>query len=202
MLSRHLDVRSGFVVDRPPPREHCSARWRIPIFVKAWTLDESSRKCLLASPGGRQELRGRAVNAGEHIEKYLASIAGPRQGDMRTLHDAILGMNPGCRLWFLDGTDESGKIVSNPNIGFGALRKKYADGRTKEFYQVGISANTAGLSVYIMGIDDKQYLKQTYANAIGKAQVTGYCIKFKALKDIDLDVLKAAIQDGIEQTRT
>ena len=138
----------------------------------------------------------------EQIEQYLASIAGPKQGDMRKLHGAILEMNPGCRLWFLDGTDESGKIVSNPNIGFGALRKKYADGRTREFYQVGISVNMAGLSVYIMGIDDKHYLNHKYAHAIGKAQVTGYCIKFKALKDIDLDVLKTAIQDGIEQTRT
>ena len=135
------------------------------------------------------------------IKKYLASIPEPKQSDMRTLHGSILGMNPGCKLWFLDGTDESGKVVSNPNIGFGTLSKKYADGKIKEFYQVGISANTTGLSVYIMGIDDKNYLKRNYADVIGKANVTGYCIKFKALKDIDLDTLKKAIQDGIEQTR-
>lgn len=134
------------------------------------------------------------------IEKYLASIPEPKQSDMRTLHRSILGMNPGCRLWFLDGTDESGKVVSNPNIGFGVLSRKYADGKTREFYRVGISANTAGLSIYIMGIDDKNYLRQKYAAAIGKATVTGYCIKFKALKDIDLDTLKNAIQDGMEQT--
>ena len=133
------------------------------------------------------------------IEKYLASIPEPRQGDMRTLHAAILGMNPGCRTWFLDGKDESGKVVSNPNIGFGTLDKKYADGTSREFYRVGISANTAGLSVYLMGFDDRNYLKQKYAGAIGKANVTGYCIKFKGLKDIDLGTLKAAIQDGMGQ---
>src|SRR5262245_11519432 len=137
----------------------------------------------------------------DQIKTYLASIPEPKQSDMRALHGTILRMNPGCKLWFLDGTDESGKVVSNPNIGFGTLSKKYADGKIKEFYQVGISANTAGLSVYIMGIDDKSYLKQKYADAIGKANVTSYCIKFKALKDIDLDTLKKAIQDGIEQTR-
>jgi hypothetical protein len=137
----------------------------------------------------------------DQIKKYLASLPEPKQSDMRILHGAIQGMNPGCKLWFLDGKDESGKIVSNPNIGFGTLRKNYADGRIKDFYQVGISANTAGVSVYIMGIADKNYLKQKYADAIGKANVTGYCIKFKALKDIDLDTLKKAIQDGIEQTR-
>jgi hypothetical protein len=120
---------------------------------------------------------------------------------MRKLHSTILEMNSGCKLWFLDGKDESGKVVSNPGIGYGTLNKQYADGRTKEGFQAGIRANSAGLSVYIMGIDDKKYLQEKYGSSIGKATVTGYCIKFKALKDIDLDTLKQAIQDGIEQTR-
>lgn len=135
------------------------------------------------------------------INRYLKSIPEPKQTDMRRLHGAILEMNPGCKLWFLNGKDESGKVVSNPSIGYGTLRKKYADGRTKESFQTGISANSAGLSVYIMGIDDKKYLQETYAPAIGKASITGYCIKFKALKDIDLGILKSAIQDGMERTR-
>jgi hypothetical protein len=51
-----------------------------------------------------------------------------------------------------------------------------------------------------MGIDDKKYLSQTFGQRIGKASVTGYCIKFKTLADIKVDVLRAAIQDGIGQT--
>ena len=137
----------------------------------------------------------------DQISCYLESIPEPKQADMRRLHDAILEMNAGCKLWFLDGKNESGKVVSNPNIGYGTLRKKYADGRTKDFFQAGISANSTGLSVYIMGIDDKKYLQEKYAPAIGRASITGYCIKFKALKDIDLEILKQAIQDGIERTR-
>ena len=137
----------------------------------------------------------------DQINRYLESIPEPKQIDMRRLHGAILEMNPGCKLWFLDGKDESGKVVSNPNIGYGTLNKKYADGKIKEFYQTGISANSAGLSVYIMGIDDKKYLQEKYALAIGKASITGYCIKFKALKDIDLGVLRGAIQDGMKRTR-
>ena len=137
----------------------------------------------------------------DQINRYLESIPEPKQTDMRRLHGAILEMNKGCKLWFLDGKDESGKVVSNPNIGFGTLTKKYADGKTKEIFQVGISANSAGLSVYIMGIDDKKHLQDKYANAMGKASITGYCIKFKALKDIDMEILKAAIQDGMNRTR-
>lgn len=137
----------------------------------------------------------------EQVNQHLESLPEAKRRDMRTIHDAILAMNPGCKLWFLDGKDESGKVVSNPSIGYGTLRKQYANGQTKESFQAGISANSAGLSVYIMGLDNRTYLPQKYGESLGKAKVTGYCIKFKALKDIDLQILMEAIQDGIDQTR-
>jgi hypothetical protein len=105
---------------------------------------------------------------------------------------------PKCKLWFLDGRDASGKTVSNPNIGYGVNIIKYADGKTREFYQIGLSANKSGISVYILGINDKTYLTKTYGKKIGKASVSGYCIKFKSLKDINIDILEAAIRSGIE----
>lgn len=136
----------------------------------------------------------------ERIKKYIDSLPEPKRADLASLHQHILQLLPKCKLWFLDGQDEKGKIVSNPNIGYGLRSIKYADGKTKEFYQVGLSANTAGISVYILGIDDKQYLSKTYGISIGKASVTGYCIKFKALKDIHIDRLAEAILDGYAQT--
>jgi hypothetical protein len=117
---------------------------------------------------------------------------------MRALHSVILKLMPACKLWFLDGKDRDGKTVSNPNIGFGLQTIHYANGKTREFYQIGLSANTTGISVYIMGIEDKKYLAQTYGKTLGKASVTGYCIKFKTLKDINIEVLDAAIRDGLE----
>ena len=77
---------------------------------------------------------------------------------------------------------------------------EYANGKTREFYQIGVSANTTGISVYIMGVKDKKYLAQTFGRDLGKASVTGYCIKFKTLADIKVDVLKTAIRYGIAQT--
>ena len=50
-----------------------------------------------------------------------------------------------------------------------------------------------------MRIQDKKYLPETYRKTIGKASVTGYCIKFKNLKDINIDTLEPAIQDGVKQ---
>lgn len=136
------------------------------------------------------------MNVEEQIKAYIQSQPEPKQSDMQELHRAILRLMPGCKLWFLDGKNEENKTVSNPNIGYGTRTLKYADGKTREFYQIGMSANTSGISVYILGIDNKAYLAETYGKKLGKAKVTGYCIKFKALKDIDMKVLEAAIRDG------
>lgn len=111
----------------------------------------------------------------EQIKDYIASQPGTKRSDIEALHQHILKAFPKCKLWFLDG-------------------------KTKEFYQVVNSANTTGRSVYIMGIQDKKYLPETYGKTIGKASVAGYCIKFKTLEDINIDIPEAAIRDGVKQT--
>ena len=134
----------------------------------------------------------------EQIQKYLSSQPEPKRSDMEALHRIILQVMPAFKLWFLDGKDSDGKTVSNPNIGYGSRTMKYADGTTREFYQIGLSANKTGISVYILGIEDKKYVAQTYGKALGKASVTGYCIRFKTLKDINVEILGAAIRDRVE----
>ena len=119
---------------------------------------------------------------------------------MQKLHQLTLQALPGCKLWFESGKNSENKTVSNPTIGYGSYTIKYADGKTRDFFQIGLSANKTGISVYILGIKDKMYLAQTYGKEIGKASVTGYCIKFKTLKDIDIDILEAAIRYGVEVT--
>lgn len=140
------------------------------------------------------------MNVSKQIKEYLATQSEPKKSELQELHGILIGLMPGCKLWFLDGKDERGQTVSNPNIGYGIHTIKYADGKTKEFYQIGISANTTGISIYLMGIKDRKYLAETFAKTLGKASVTGYCIKFKTLKNIDLEVLTAAMRYGIEQS--
>jgi uncharacterized protein YdhG (YjbR/CyaY superfamily) len=140
------------------------------------------------------------MNAKEQITEYITSQPEPKRAELQELHRHIVKALPKYKLWFLDGKDDKGKVVSNPNIGYGSYSIKYADGTIREFYQIGLSANTTGISVYIMGIDDKKYLINTYGKKLGKASVTGYCIKFKTLKDINMDILEAAIRDGVKST--
>ena len=136
----------------------------------------------------------------EQIKAYITSQPEPKRSDMQALHQRTLQVLPGCKLWFDNGKNSENKTVSNPNIGYGFYTIKYADGKTREFFQIGMSANTTGISIYILGIKDKTYLAQTYGKELGKASVTGYCIKFKNLKDININILEAAIRYGVEVT--
>jgi len=133
----------------------------------------------------------------ERVEEYLASQPEPKQTDLRQLHAHMLAEFPDCRLWFNDGLNEDGKVVANANVGYGAYTIRYADGSSREFYRIGVSANTTGISVYVLGLDDKTYLKRTYGASIGQASVTGYCIRFKNLSVINAEALHAAIRYGM-----
>ena len=133
----------------------------------------------------------------EQVEAHLAGQPEPKQTDLRALHAHMLAEFPESILWFNDGTNEAGKVVANPNIGYGAYTITYADGSTREFYRIGLSATTTGISVYVLGLDDKTYLARTYGDSIGKATVTGYCVRFRRLSDINADALHAAIRHGM-----
>ncbi len=129
----------------------------------------------------------------DQIEHYIADQTDSKREELQILHQMMLRLSPNCKLWFLDGRNTEGKIVSNPNIGYGSQYKNYADGETREFYQVGTSANTTGISIYVMGIDDKKYLQETYGKRLGKASVTGYCVKFRNLRDVNLDTIEEMV---------
>src|SRR4030066_96917 len=107
------------------------------------------------------------MNVQEQIKENITSQPEPKRSHMQDLHRIILQGMPACKLWFLDGKDSENKTVSNPNIGYGSHAIKYADGTTREFYQIGLSANKTGISVYILGIKDKTYLAQTEEKKVG-----------------------------------
>ena len=138
------------------------------------------------------------MNVKEQIKEYIASQPELKRSEMQELHKLILRVAPGCKLWFDNGINSEGKTVSNPNIGYGSYTIKYAHGTTRDFFRIGLSANTTGISVYILGLSDKTYLAKTYGKELGKASVTGYCIKFKTLQDINVAILEAAIRYGLK----
>lgn len=137
------------------------------------------------------------MNHEEQVNAYLLSLSEPKRSDMQALHHLMLEVMPESELWFMDGKNSANKIVSNPNIGYGFQLLNYADGSSKPFYQIGISATKTGISVYILTFKDRTYLAKTYGKNIGKATVTSYCIQFKKLNDINIALFKEMLQDGI-----
>jgi hypothetical protein len=137
------------------------------------------------------------MNVETQIADYLATLPDAKPVEMKELDRMIWDADPGVKVWFLNGRNEDGKVVTNPNIGYGSYTIKYANGTEKELHEVGLSANTKGISVYIMGLDDKKYLEVKYGLSIGKASVTSYCISFKSISEIDLNVLMQAIRERL-----
>ncbi len=136
------------------------------------------------------------MTAHAQITAFLGGLDGQKGRDIQQLHALFTTALPDQSLSFSDGKNAEGKIVANPSIGYGVFTKSYADGSTKDSFRIGLSANSSGISVYIMTLDDKTHLTRTYGPTLGKAKVTGYCIMFKRAADIDLAVLEAAIRDG------
>lgn len=137
----------------------------------------------------------------DQIKSHISSQSEPKRTEMQELHQLMVKILPKCKLWFDDGASDGNRAAINPTIGYGIQTLKYANGSTKEFFQIGLSANKTGISVYIIGIKDKSLLAKSFGKKLGKASVTGYCIKFKTLKDINKEVLEAAIKAGIENSK-
>ena len=140
------------------------------------------------------------MNVQQQIKEYIASQPEPKRNEMQELHQHILKAIPKCKLWYFDGKDDKGKTVAYPTIGYGFYTIKYANGTTKDFFQIGMGANTTGIFVHILGIKDKTYLAQAYGKKLGKAGISSYAIKFKTLKDINMDILIEAVKYGVTAT--
>src|SRR5947208_15066375 len=137
------------------------------------------------------------MNLQEQITKYITGQTEPKRSDMRELHRLTLQVSPECKLWFFDGKDSKNNTVSNPTIGYGFHTMKYANGKSREFFQIAVSGNKTGISVYILDLKDKKYLAKTYGKKLGKASETGYCIRIKSLKYIIIFPLEDGIRYGL-----
>jgi Domain of unknown function (DU1801) len=127
------------------------------------------------------------------IRDFIKSQPELKQNEMQELHNLILQILPNCKQWYFDGKNENGKQIAHPTIGYGNYTITYKDGSTREFFRIGLLANTTGLAVHIMGLEDQKFLQDKYGKTIGKAKVGSYGITFKSIKDINLEILKEVI---------
>src|ERR1700760_4167023 len=129
----------------------------------------------MPSEGGRwllEERENLCMNVREQIDKYIGDQPAAKSEELRDLHRRILAISPRAKLWFMDGRNDDGKVVANPSIGYGVATLRYADGNSKAWFKIGLSANTSGISVYVMGLENKTYLSETYGSRLGESQKT------------------------------
>ena len=144
------------------------------------------------------------MNANKILERqilqFISFQEGTKQQDFLSLHELIRSILPEGKLWMEDGKNEEGKVLTNPTIGYGQQTMLLAKGKSREMFQIGISSNTSGISIYLIGIRNKLDLTDQFGHKLGKAKVSGYCIKFKQLADLDLTVLEEVLRLGIKLT--
>jgi hypothetical protein len=133
------------------------------------------------------------------IQSHFENLENAKSFELQQLHKLIVKINPTCKLCFDNGINEEGKVVTNPTIGYGLQTLHYAKSETKEFFQIGICATTTGISIYIIGIKDKNILKETFAPSIGKATITGYCVKYKRFSELNPESLTKLILFGFSE---
>lgn len=128
------------------------------------------------------------------IEQHFQNLPSPKAEALRGLYQLLREEIPQAELHFFDGRNEAGKVVTNPTIGFGKSRIHYTNGSFQDTFRIGICATSIGLSIYILGLEDKKFLNEFLGDRLGKAKITGYAIGFKKTSDIDLSVLRELIR--------
>ncbi len=134
----------------------------------------------------------------EQIDHHLNALPKEKGDELRLLFDIIRNEIPKAQLHFFDGKNAEGKVVANPTIGFGNCRLHYADGRHQDTFRLGISANSTGLSIHILGLKDKIFLTEFLGTRLGKVKITGYAIRCRRMSEIEEGVLRELVREVIK----
>lgn len=120
-------------------------------------------------------------------QEYFDQIPEPRKSDIKFLDNLIQKVLPGMerKMW-------------NSVIGYGSYHYKYKTGREGDWFIVGLASQKNYISLYICAVKNGKYVAETYKDKFPKASIGKSCIRFKNIKDIDLDILKKVVKEGAD----
>lgn len=124
-------------------------------------------------------------------EEYIDLIAEPRKTEIKKLFKFIKETLPKEKPYIQAGM-----------IGFAPFHYKYASGREGDWTIIGLASQKNYISVYICAAKGKEYLAEKNKERLGKVSVGRSCIRFKKADDVNLDVLRAIIKEGVDLTKT
>lgn len=119
------------------------------------------------------------------VEEYITSLDDTGlQRDARTIMDIMH-----------DISGEEPILYGFGTIGYGVYKYEYSSGRKGEAHTLGFYPRKGKITVYLM---DGTARYSDLLEKLGKHSITGYCVYFKRLDDIDLDVLRKIIQSSYD----
>ncbi len=122
----------------------------------------------------------------QQVEDYIASLPQEkRQKEARilvNLFEEVSGFP--ARMW--------GPSI----IGFGSYRYQYASGHKGEAARTGFSPRKAAISLYLMLYDG---MLDSLLARLGKHKAAKGCVYVNKLEDIDLEVLKEAVNVSLRE---
>ena len=116
-------------------------------------------------------------------EEYIASIPEPRRQDVQTIHELIQKTLPALKPHIMSGM-----------IGYGTYHFRYASGKEGDWSLICLASQKNYISVYICSLENGAYIAESYKDKLPKASIGKNCIRFKAITDIDLEVLTEIIK--------
>jgi hypothetical protein len=128
-------------------------------------------------------MRGQSTTA-KTPEEYIAQLEEPRRGDIQKLDAFIRAAVPTLTPYLHSGM-----------LAYGPFHYKYASGREGDWFKVGVASNAGAISLYACAADARGYVAERYKARLPKAKIGKSCVRFKRLADLDLDTLKALLEE-------
>jgi hypothetical protein len=116
--------------------------------------------------------------------EYIAAVDEKRRADIAAL-DALIRTH----------APELEPVVMDGMLGYGPFHYRYASGREGDACKLSVASNASYISLYCLAADENGYVAERYADRLPKASIGKSCVRFKALADLDGQVLGALIEE-------
>ena len=115
--------------------------------------------------------------------QYLAALDEPRKSELKILHALIRKSAAGLK-----------PCIRSGMLGYGPYHYVYASGREGDSARIGLASQKNYISLYVSCTPDGKYLAESYARKLPRASIGKSCIRFRSLRDVDLDVIEELIR--------
>ncbi len=117
------------------------------------------------------------------VQEYIAAVPEDRQKAIQFLHDFIQKTVPSLLPYFATNM-----------LGYGTFPYKNYKKEMIKWPVVALASQKQYISIYVCAIDNGEYIAEKHKKELGKVTVGRSCIRFKKIKDLNLDTLKKVLK--------